>query len=264
MAQRSMALLDDITPLLITYDEIRNIERTLAALAWARRIVVVDSGSTDGTLEVLGRDPRIEVHHRRFDDFAAQCNFGLTKVASEWVLSLDADYQLSDGLVTELRALQPAEGQCGYRARFVYRIHGRPLSGSLYPPRTVLYRARKGRYENEGHGHRVRIDGWVSDLGGVIYHDDRKPLARWFESQLGYAAREAEHLLASPRDRLSRAERIRLMGWPAPLLVFLYVLFAKRAVFDGWAGWFYACQRLLAELLLALELLDRRRSSATR
>jgi glycosyltransferase involved in cell wall biosynthesis len=219
-----MALLHDITPLLITYDEISNIERALAPLSWARRIVVVDSGSTDGTLEVLARDPRIEVHHRRFDDFAAQCNFGLTKVASAWVLSLDADYELSQELVAELAALQPAERQSGYRARFVYRVYGRQLRGSLYPPRTVLYRVRAGRYENEGHGHRVRIDGAVSDLSGVIYHDDRKPLARWFNSQLGYAAREAEHLLAGPRDRLSRPERIRRMGWPAPFLVFFYVL----------------------------------------
>src|SRR5579872_6607366 len=111
-----MALLDEITPLLITYDEIQNIERTLESLAWARRIVVVDSGSTDGTLEVLARDPRIEVHHRRFDDFANQCNFGLTKVASEWVMSLDADYELSKGLVAELATLRPGERQSGYRA----------------------------------------------------------------------------------------------------------------------------------------------------
>ena len=55
-------------------------------------------------------------------------------------------------------------------------------------------------------------------------------------------------------------DRLRLMGWPAPPLVLLYVLFAKRAVLDGPAGWFYAFQRLLAEVLLALELLDRRLS----
>ncbi len=259
-----MAFLDDITPLLITYDEIQNIERTLMPLAWAKHIVVIDSGSTDGTLDVLARDPRIEVHHRRFDDFAAQCNFGLGKIASEWVLSLDADYQLSDPLRAELGRLQPSPSQSGYRARFVYRVHGRPLRGSLYPPRTVLYRARKGRYENEGHGHRVRVEGEVSDLAGVILHDDRKPLGRWFKSQQGYAAREAAHLLASPKDRLSRAERIRLMGWPAPFLVFFYVLFAKGVVLDGWAGWFYALQRLLAEVLLALELLERRLAAAKR
>jgi glycosyltransferase involved in cell wall biosynthesis len=258
-----MAFIDDITPLLITYDEIQNIERTLARLAWARRIVVIDSGSTDGTLDVLARTPGVEVHHRAFDSFAGQCNFGLTLVTSEWVLSMDADYELSDALITELRALRPADGQAGFRARFIYRIHGRPLRGSLYPPRSVLYRVAGARYENEGHGHRIRIDGSVSDLKAPIYHDDRKPLARWLKSQLGYAAREAAHLLAAPRPSLSRADRLRLMGWPAPILVFLYVLVAKGALLDGPAGWFYAFQRLFAEVLLALELLDRRLSGAT-
>jgi glycosyltransferase involved in cell wall biosynthesis len=255
-----MAFIDDITPLLITYDEIQNIERTLAKLGWARRIVVIDSGSADGTLEVLGRAPNVEFHHRAFDSFAEQCNFGLSLVKSAWVLSMDADYEVSDELVRELRALQPAAVQVGFRARFVYRIHGRPLRGTLYPPRTVLYRIAGARYENEGHGHRIKLDGVVSDLKAPIYHDDRKPLARWLKSQLSYAAREASHLLEAPRASLSHADRIRLMAWPAPILVFLYVLIVKRALLDGPAGWFYAFQRLLAEVLLALELLDRRLS----
>lgn len=253
-----MAFLDDITPLVITYNEIANIERTLARLGWARRIVVIDSGSTDGTLDVLAKDPRIEVHHRPFDSFAEQCNFGLSHIRSPWVLSMDADYELSDELLAELRALQPASGQAGFKVDFIYRIHGRPLRGTLYPPRALLYRVGDAHYENEGHGHRVRINGTVSDLKGVIYHDDRKPLARWFNSQLTYASLEAAHLLQAPRDRLSRADRLRLMGWPAPLLVFFYVLIVKRALLDGRAGCFYAFQRLLAEVLLALELLDRR------
>ena len=122
----------------------------------------------------------------------------------------------------------------------------------------MLYRVAGARYENEGHGHRLRRDGTVTDLKAPIYHDDRKPLARWLRSQLGYAAREAAHLLSASRASLSRADRIRLMGWPAPMLVFLYVLIAKGALLDGPAGWFYAFQRLLAEVLLALELLDRR------
>jgi glycosyltransferase involved in cell wall biosynthesis len=255
-----MALIDDITPLLITYNEIANIERTLAKLGWAKRILVIDSGSTDGTLDVLARDSRIEVRHRPFDSFAEQCNFGLAQVGSEWVLSMDADYELSDALIAELARLKPSAEQMGYSAAFVYRIHGRPLRGTLYPPRTVLYRAHAGRYENQGHGHRVRIAGAVSRLAGVIYHDDRKPLSRWLDSQLKYAAREAAHLLETPRERLSRVDRLRLMGWPAPMLVFFYVLFAKGAVLAGPAGWFYAFQRLLAEVLLALELLDRRLS----
>lgn len=252
------SFLDEVTPLLITYNEIENIGRTLDRLGWARRIVVIDSGSTDGTLEVLAGDPRIDVHYRKFDSFAEQCNFGLSLVATEWVLSMDADYELSEELVGELGRLAPAAEQMGYRARFVYRIHGRPLRGTLYPPRTVLYRTRQGRYESEGHGHRVRLAGVVSPLKGVIHHDDRKPLARWFASQLTYAGREAAFLLQAPAAELSRMDRIRRMGWPAPFVVVFYVLIAKGALLDGAAGWFYAFQRMMAEVLVALELLDRR------
>jgi hypothetical protein len=48
------------------------------------------------------------------------------------------------------------------------------------------------------------------------------------------------------------------MAWPAPLGVLPYVLFVKGCVLDGWAGWYYALQRLLAEALLAIEIIDRR------
>jgi glycosyltransferase involved in cell wall biosynthesis len=255
---------DIVTPLLITFNEIQNIGRTLAKLDCARRIVVIDSGSTDGTLEILAKDSRIEVVHRPFDSFAEQCNFGLTHIRTDWVLSLDADYELSDAFVSELAGLAPNPEDTGYKAAFVYRIHGHALRGTLYPPRTVLYRVGGARYENEGHGHRIRLQGRVLALKSLIYHDDRKPLSRWLGSQLKYAAREAAHLLETPRERLGRVDRIRLMGWPAPILVLGYVLFAKGAILDGKAGWFYAFQRLLAEVLLALELLDRRLSALTR
>ena len=255
-----MGLQDDTTPLLITFNEIQNIARTIGRLGWAGRIVVIDSGSTDGTLEFLARDPRIEVHHRAFDSFAQQCNFGLAQVRTNWVLSLDADYELSDEFNAELGRLQPAAADAGFRAHFVYRIYGRSLRGTLYPPRTVLYRVAEARYENEGHGHRIRLSGNVSALKGAIYHDDRKPLARWLASQLKYASIEAAHLLEAEPAELSFADRIRRKGWLAPFLVVGYVLFVKRAVFDGRAGWFYAFQRLSAEVLLALELLDRRLS----
>ncbi len=251
-------MLDQITPLIITFDEAPNIGRVLEKLTWAQRIVVIDSGSTDGTLNILKGYPQVSVINRPFVEFAGQCNFGLTQVSTLWVLSLDADYELSDDLVAELRTLSPGGQTAGYRARFVYRIFGRPLRGTLYPPRTVLYRKDLARYSNEGHGHQVTVNGEVTELKNVIYHDDRKPLARWISSQQRYAREEANYLLGSSGAKLSRIDKIRAIGWPAPILVLFYTLFAKGCIFDGWPGWHYALQRLIFEVLTAIEVVDRR------
>jgi glycosyltransferase involved in cell wall biosynthesis len=251
-------VLEQITPLIITLNEAPNIRRALDKLAWARRIVVIDSGSTDDTLAILRDYPQVDAIAHPFADFASQCNFGLTHVTSPWVLSLDADYEPSDALVAELRALAPPDEVAGYRARFVYRIHGRALRASLYPPRTVLYRLDRACYRNEGHGHRVTIDGETRELAGVLYHDDRKPLARWVSSQQRYAREEADHLLGSPPATQTRADRLRRLGWPMPLGILFYTLIVKGCLLDGWPGWCYALQRLFAETLIALELLDRR------
>ena len=247
-----------ITPLIITYNEAPNVRRTVEKLLWAEKIVVIDSGSTDETVALLRHYPQVEVIYHAFADFASQCNFGLTRVPGPWVLSLDADYELSDELVRELCLLAPPAGVAGYQARFVYLVHGRPLRGSLYPPRTVLYRKDRAVYRNEGHGHRVDLDGDVSPLDGVIYHDDRKPLGCWLTAQRRYAREEAVYLLALEHGASRWTDKIRLMGWPAPIGALFYALLIKGCLFDGWAGWYYALQRAVAEALIALEIIDRR------
>jgi glycosyltransferase involved in cell wall biosynthesis len=201
-------MFDQITPLILTYNEAPNIGRTLRRLTWARRIVVIDSGSTDGTLEIIADYPQAEVVFHPFVDFATQCNFGLVRIASPWVLSLDADYELSEGLLAQLASLRPPEHVAGYRANFTYRIAGRALRGSLYPPRVVLYRRHKAAYRQEGHGHRVVVDGDVGDLAAPICHDDRKSLARWFASQQRYAREEADYLLARRGAALPLPDRL--------------------------------------------------------
>jgi glycosyltransferase involved in cell wall biosynthesis len=253
-----LIMLQNITPLIITLNEAPNIQRTLDKLVWAQRIVVIDSGSTDATCEILHSYQQVVVISRPFDDFASQCNFGLERVETSWVLSLDADYELSAELVDELATLHADDATAGFRARFVYRIFGRSLRASLYPPRVVLYRRDRATYHNEGHGHRVIVSGEIRPLARVIYHDDRKPLSRWFASQQRYAAQEADYLLSSNRRELRGFDRIRRAGWPAPIIMLFHTLLIKRCLFDGWAGWYYVLQRVLAETMIALAINDRR------
>jgi hypothetical protein len=122
----------------------------------------------------------------------------------------------------------------------------------------VLFRREGALYHREGHGHRVDVDGAIRPLRGRIYHDDRKPLTRWLSSHQRYARDEAEYLLSRRATRLTLADRLRLMGWPAPIAAFVYVLFVKRCLLDGLPGLFYALQRCAAESMLALEIVNRR------
>ena len=85
--------LADITPLILTRNEGPNIRDTLERLAWAQRIVLVDSFSSDDTLGIVGEFPQVEVFQRRFDHFAEQCNFGLSKITS-FIISLFKIYML--------------------------------------------------------------------------------------------------------------------------------------------------------------------------
>lgn len=249
-------MLEEVTPLILTFNEASNIDRTLKRLTWAKTIVVIDSYSTDQTLENLQSYPQVQIFQRMFDSFASQCNYGLAQIKSEWVLSLDADYILSDELIDELKAL-PKEAQVdSYIVRFKYCVFSQPLRGTLYPPRKVLYRRDKAVYKEDGHAHRVYVDGKTSMLSSYIYHDDHKPLDRWLKAQSKYMVIESKKLLETPVSELSFGDRIRRQKILAPFAILIYCLIINRGILDGWAGWYYTFQRTLAEILLSIRLIE--------
>lgn len=250
-------MLDQITPVVLTLDEEPNIGRCLERLRWALEVVVVDSGSTDRTLDIARSFPGVRVVSHPFEGFAAQWEWALRHagIETQWVLALDADYIVPERLVEEISALDPATAE-GARVSFTYAVHGLRLRGSLYPDLIVLFRRDRVRILHQGHNQLATVDGRVIRLRERIIHDDRKPMRRWLDNQLEYARLEAVKLRSASWRRLGLADRVRTMRVVAPFVVPFFLLFAKGLVLDGKAGWHYVMQRTLAEAILSLTMLD--------
>jgi glycosyltransferase involved in cell wall biosynthesis len=250
----------EITPVILTYNEEPNLRRCLEGIAWAQRIVVVDSGSTDATLAICREFPKVEVFHRPFDNHTDQWNYGVGQVQSDWVLSLDADYVATEVFAEEVLGLVPGPELAACLVPFRYCVLGKPLRGSLYPPRAALFRRDRCRYVADGHTQLLNFPGQPLLLQSRLDHDDRKPLSRWLDSQRKYALLEAEKMSNDPGSAKGMPDRLRRMIWPAAPAAFLYTLVVKGLLLDGWPGLFYVLQRTYAELLLSLQLLDRKLS----
>ncbi len=248
---------DQITPVLRTFNEAANIARTLDRLAWAREIVIVDSGSTDGTAAIAAGYRGVRVVHRPFTTHAEQWTFAVheTGITTEWVLALDADFMVPDAVIAEIQSLDPAAAN-GYWASFDYCMDGVPLRGAAYPPVVVLYRRALGRYVQDGHTQRVQVPGLLGRLAARIRHDDRKPLSHWLAAQSKYMRLEAEKLRQTPIAALPLIDRLRLMLVVMPGEMFLYCYVVRGGILDGTRGLYYALQRAAAEMILSLYLVS--------
>jgi len=250
-------MLDEITPVLLTYNEESNVARTLSRLGWAKDVVVVDSGSTDATVSIVTTFPNVRLFTRPFDTHARQWSFAVeqTNINTPWILRLDADYQVSDELIEEMRRLDPNAPISAYRIGFDYAIMARRLRSSLYPPNTVLLRKGKFVVSDKGHTEEWNIEGPISRLNGRIVHDDWKPVAHWVNSQLSYMQRELNWL---HKDRIGFVHWLRRRPPLMPIAVFLYCLFGKGLILNGQRGIFYGLQRMVAEAILSLLILEER------
>ena len=137
-----------LTVTVITYNEAEHITAALESVSWADEIIVVDSGSTDGTAD-LARAKATSVIVRGWPGYSAQKNFAADQASNEWVLSMDADERVTPALAEEIRALLSKEPEArGYRIKRVSRYLGEWIRTTDWFPdyQLRLYDRRAGRW----------------------------------------------------------------------------------------------------------------------
>lgn len=198
-----------VTATVITFNEAAHIEAALASVAFADEIVVVDSQSTDDTVNIARRfTDRVIV--RPWPGYVAQKNFAAEQASHDWIFSLDADERVSAPLADEIRGWAHGDrsgssAAAGFRIPRVTFHLGRWLrSTDWYPDYQLrLYDRRRARWAG-GHVHEsVRAEGPVSRLDGEILH---------------YAYRDlSHHLLTMDRYTTLAARQMfedgRRAGW---------------------------------------------------
>jgi glycosyltransferase involved in cell wall biosynthesis len=239
----------NITPVILTYNEEPNIGPTLASLAWASRVVVVDSGSADRTPEIARSFANVEWHVREFDSHGAQWSYAVqeTSIDTRYILALDADMRPGPGFQDELARFTEQTGQAAI-VPFEYRVHGRPLLGSIYPPQVRVFTKEDIRIEQRGHTQVFRSTAPLYRFRSKLIHEDHKPFSRWLANQLQYASLEAERIRNAPTT--SFIDRLRRSG-VSPAIWGGYAYLRAGGPFKGPASRAYAQERMVFEALLA-------------
>ncbi len=227
-----------LTAVVITRNEAHQIAACVAALRFASHVLVIDSGSEDGTGEAAS-SAGAEVVVHPFTDYASQRNFGLARATTEWVLMIDADERVSPALSAEIvLAMERAKAQQEVGAfRLLRRNHfmGRPLKRSSSGNERLVRLMRKDRakYVNAVHETPI-VEGEIRDLAAPMEHLTNVRLRDAFDKSRRYAILWAN-------DMHGRGKTTSLLGIAGHTLHrWFKVYLIKRGFLEGTRGFILA------------------------
>ena len=230
---RSKSTLSVVT---ITLNEAARLERCHRSIAWADEWVVVDSGSSDDTVQ-LARRRGASVQERPFDNFSSQWNYAIEQARSDWVLVLAADETVSEELRMEIEmVLRHRDGGPSCYAMPRRNLHfGRWLRhGGQWPDWSLrLFRAGTARWAGDIH-EQLAYDGILGRLRGPIVHRSFLTLSEWVQKMDRQTGQEA--CFAVQRGERGSWSDLTLR----PVAWFLRMYIAQRGFLDGWAGFVHS------------------------
>jgi glycosyltransferase involved in cell wall biosynthesis len=239
----------------ITLNEEERLRACLESVAWADEIVVVDAESHDKTVQIA-REFTDRVVIRPWPGFAAQKNFALELARSDWILSLDADEEVSPALREEIARVvaDPAAGD-GYAVPRRNIFWGRWVRhGGLYPDWQVrLFRRGRARFLERDVHESVRVEGRVGRLDGALLHRSYRDVADFLARADRYSTLAAEEWVRSGRPARARDLLLRPVG----RFLGMYVL--RLGCLDGWRGLLLATLYAYYVGMRAAKILERAR-----
>jgi glycosyltransferase involved in cell wall biosynthesis len=234
-----------LSVVIITYNEEANLARTLESVQplvsdGKGEIIVVDSGSTDRTVEIA-KSYGAEVFVEEWKGFAAQKNSAIDKATGEWILSLDADEEVSDGLREEIEEIRrgPAEDgfgcEDGYWLKRQNQFLGRCLRhGGFWPdPKLRMFRRGMGRVGNRAVHETFQVTGRLGRLYYPLFHHSYPTLSDYIEHMNRYSTLGAEMVVAKANGKV-RFSAVNIVL--RPLLTFIYNYFLRLGFLDGREG----------------------------
>ena len=228
---------------IITLNEEANLARTLASVAWAEEVIVVDSGSTDRTIEIA-RSYGAIVIQREWAGFAAQKNFAITQCTGTWILSLDADEELCSDLQRQIRRLLPSNppADAYYLKRRNLFLDRWIKHGGFYPdPKLRLFRrtaanfALTPQFQERPVHETISFDGAAGALDYDIIHHAYPTLSTYIEHMDRYSSLGADLLIHHGRASASRISFFTQI-FVVPQLTFLWNYFFRLGFLDGREG----------------------------
>jgi glycosyltransferase involved in cell wall biosynthesis len=281
-------------------NEARNLPRCLQALKNIAEVYVIDSQSTDDTVEIARARGAKVVQFYYQGGWPKKRQWAMDRLpfANDWILLLDADEVLTSELAEEIRSAIHNSAADGYYLRLSTRFLGRTLRyGDVGLWKLSLFRRGKGRFEcrladqdasmadMEVHEHIV-VEGATANLSNPLVHENSASLSRYIQKHDEYSNWECRVLSRRGSAEINTSElppslfgtqaqrhrwlKLKLFGVPgSPLLLFLYRYFFHLGFLDGIPGLIYcgfqAIQMFQTKAkLYELRLNDRNRSSVTK
>jgi glycosyltransferase involved in cell wall biosynthesis len=220
-----------LSVVVITKNAATQIAACLESASFAEEILVVDSGSNDGTAE-LAAQRGARVMQKEWLGFGAQKQFAVEAARHDWVLCLDADERVSEALRASILAVLGAPAAQAYAMPRCNRFMGRWLRhGEGYPDWSLrLFDRRRARWSPDPVHEKVLTDAPVARIAGDLLHDSAETLAGYLDKQNRYTSMQAEVLFKTGK----RASPAQLLL--SPLLRFVKFYFLRLGFLDGTAG----------------------------